>query len=809
MNDEKYIQSLKTLELYSAIMKKLTVNPQDLTDDEKTYILTCAVILLKKYDKDKRFTSYVELAYYIILKYSLTFSDFEPLYDFCVNIGFYPIAQAITSKKLIEFSNISFSLLPHQIDAKFRKDVIIETLEQKLTRNRITTSQQNNISFIAPTSFGKSSLISEDIVVNRDIAKRIAIIVPTKSLLMQTYRVIRKANMGVKILIHDEMFDGEERFIAVFTQERALRLLDKYDIAFDILYIDEAHRLLERDSRSILLSRLIKINQMRNKKIRIVYLSPLISESKNLKLDSAQNIFEQRIRFSIKEPEYYEYRLNGTVYKYNRFVDKFYEIDYYSSIFEYILKNKSNKTFCYIYSPRKIEQFAKILSNAYGTIPFTDHIKKIVDNLKNYVHEDFYAVEYLKSGIVYLHGKIPDNVKEYLEYKFSQLPEIRFLVANKVILEGINLPIDSLFILNGRNLHGKELTNLIGRVNRLDQIFGEENNLVKLLPIVHFVNSEEYNRKNSKLENKMKLLKNSIFEDKVKNPLLAEFDLEKIDDIDHQNVKEKCKKIVADEEVFFTIPADPIQKLKQKMVSFGMNSIYAISDDLCALIYGRIIKLLKQPKINEIHFLDKLRYVFISCLDEEIIDREFGRLKNDKAIAYYKRFFDNRKKSLKENIALEVLHFQDRVITGDSQLYIGESYGEIPYIATSRESYHNVYIDLRLKTKQQLVNIAIVKQKIEEDFVSFKLHMFFQLMFDYALLSQDEYHIILYGTVDPKKLRLVKMGLTISIINRLETDKQLNNIFIDANNNLYGNEEFEKYKQSVDDFYAFELSKFL
>lgn len=315
MNDAKYIQSMKTLDLYSSVMEKLTVTPQSLTADEKTYILTCAVILIKKYEKDRRLKSYVELAYYIVLKYSLSFLDFEPLYDFCVNMGFYPIAQAIFSDGLIEFDNISFSLLPHQIGAQYGKDALVETLEQKLTRDRIIASQYRELGFIAPTSFGKSSIITEHIVANKISAKRVAIIVPTKSLLMQTYRAIRKANIGVKILIHDEMFDGEERFIAVFTQERALRLLDKQEISFDMLYIDEAHRLFERDSRSVLLSRLIKTNQLRNENSKTIYLSPLISDTNNLKMKHEQNIFEQRITFNIKEPEYYEYRLDGSIHK--------------------------------------------------------------------------------------------------------------------------------------------------------------------------------------------------------------------------------------------------------------------------------------------------------------------------------------------------------------------------------------------------------------------------------------------------------------------------------------------------------------
>lgn len=806
MDDAKLIQSMRQLPVYSDVLKKLTVNPLSLSDDEKTYALTCAIILIRKYEKDRRFTSYIELAYYIILKYSLSFEDFEPLYDFSVNMGFYPIAQAITADNRIEFNNITFSLIPAQISSKFERNEIVETLEQHLTRDRIVASQDSEISFIAPTSFGKSSIITDHIIANRAAAKRVAIIVPTKSLLMQTYRAVRKENLGAKILIHDEMFDGEERFVAVFTQERALRLLDKKDIFFDVLYIDEAHRLLERDSRSVLLARLIKLNNIRNNNAKVVYLSPLIAETDNLKISPEQNIFEQRIAFNIKVPEYYEFRTDGEIYKYNQFIDSFFEVDHCQNMFEYIHRYKTPKTFCYLYSPRKIEEFADVLSRTCETSNISDSVAEIITNLKTYVHEDFYAIEHLKKGIVYLHGKMPDNVKEYLEYKFAQIPQIQFLIANRVILEGINLPIDSIFILNGHNLHGKELVNLIGRVNRLDRVFGSSNNLSKLIPQVHFVNSDEFNRAGGKLEHKMRLLKNSRFTDSVKNPLLENFSLEEAKA--NESVKAACKAIVRDEETFFAAQTNPVQILKQKMIALGMNSIYVMSDELCEQILRRIELLRVHPRLHDSHFLNRLRCVFIRHFDSNIIDKEFIRLKNNKAIEYYKMFFDNRKKSLKENIATEILYFQRRARENDTLLYIGESYGEIPYSYIG-EAHQNVYIDLRSKSKQQMVNIAIVKQKMEEDFVNYKLHMFFQLMYDYELLTLEEYQLIIYGTTDAKKLQLVKMGLTINIINRLEDDGQFVNVSVDDNNNLSVNDAFERYKQGVDDFYRFELSKFL
>ncbi len=806
MDDNRLIQNLKTLPLYSSAMEKLTVAPSRLDENERTFLLTVAIILLRKYERDNRLTSFVELAYFIILKYSLSFNDLAPLYDFSVNIGYYPIAKAITEFEQIQMDNIASAIIPLLIDDGYKRESIVETYGQKHTRDQILNCTSKDICYVAPTSFGKSSIILEHIAAHWENFKRVAVIVPTKSLLMQSYRAVRRKEFDAKIIIHDEMYNNEERFIAVLTQERALRLLDKHDIFFDCLYIDEAHRLLERDPRSILLSRLIKLNRQRGNNSEVVYLSPLVTDTKNLKTDESQEIFEQRIRFNIKEPELFEYCTDGTVQKYNRFTDTFFPVGHSETMFSYIIQNATEKTFCYLYAPRRIEQFAEEFSQLRASIPENPSIREVIRNLKEYVHDEFYAIDYIKKGIIYLHGKMPDNVKEYLEYKYSQIPELQFIIANKVILEGINLPISSLFVLNGNNLYGKDLTNLIGRVNRLNLVFSQPPKLALLMPHVHFVNSEEYNRKKGNFENKIRLLRNSVFADNVKNPTLENFDIE---NKENKGNADKCKEIVESESIFFTAPDDPVQALKRRMISLGMNTIYTISDELCRTILGKIDRIKDHPKLHESHFLERLRYLFIRHCDGSIFDDEFARLKNDKAIAYYKMFFDNRKLSLKENIAREVSYFQRRVAEGDSLMYIGESYGEHAYAVAGHEAYHNVYIDLSRKSIRQLANIAIVKQKIEEDFVSFKLRMFFQLMLDYSILSEDEYYEILYGTTDRKKIYLVKTGLTINLINRLEKDDQLKNITFDRNGNLITNDLFNRYLEEADDFYRFELSRFL
>lgn len=248
MKMQNEILSLTDLPMYHEAMRKLTIAPRELSETEKIFLLSCAILLIKRYEIDRRCTSYIELAYYIILKYSLSFSDYEPLFDFCVNFGFFPIANAIYKDNLLSFQSIANELLTYRIEENYSRGSLIQTLEQKQAHAKIVSSEANELSYVAPTSFGKSTIIIDHIQINFECNKKVAIIVPTKSLLMQTYRAVKEANIPTKILLHDEMYNGDERFIAVFTQERALRLLAKQNIAFDILYIDEAHRLLDRDA---------------------------------------------------------------------------------------------------------------------------------------------------------------------------------------------------------------------------------------------------------------------------------------------------------------------------------------------------------------------------------------------------------------------------------------------------------------------------------------------------------------------------------------------------------------------------------
>ncbi|CAM4345054.1 DEAD/DEAH box helicase [Flavobacterium terrigena] len=828
LTEEKRVltEIIKKNSAFKDVITKLTID-EDLNENEKTYVLSCALMFLKEYANDKKYKSYAEISYFLILKYSIKYSDYKPLYDFSTIFGFYPISNTILENNLLSNNSLDNFFTTIQLQ-KFQKEIdinkfYIETYEQHKERNSFLNDDSNEKGFLAPTSYGKSSVIIDYIEKLQNNSK-IVIIVPTKSLLMQTYKMIRDADLDYKILIHEEMYSNETKFIAVFTQERALRLLKrKKDIFFDVLIIDEAHNILKKvksgDNRSLLLTRLLRLNKNLNENQKVAYLSPLINEIKNIKIEDNQIIHSHTIEFNIKAPEIYEYKIDNTVVKHNKyFINKLntgFEIGSYKNFIEYLITNSGKKNFLYYNSPKVIEKLAiELAKNIEKSTDLNDKIIETINNLKEEVHDSFYGVDLLKHGIIYLHGKLPDLIKEYLETKFKELPELNYIIANSVILEGINLPIDTLFILNTYGLHGKELTNLIGRVNRLNDIFKNGNNLNKLLPKVHFINNEFDDKSNTNMFTKIQELRSRVFDDKIENPTLENYDIKK-----EKADPKVIAKLVNDEEFLVTTPVDELQKLKQYLIENGINLFYSDTDKLAKLLSKKLnSNKFKSSDWNDVKLLDKIYKVFIEDFTKEekfLVDFEFGRLEQQIARDFYEKYIENRKYSLRENVNHLFKYLKGRKESTDKKhhiYYIGTTYGEIPYKSDKYfKDIHNknVAIDLTKLTDKQLINYAIVKLKIEDDFISFKLNKFIVFLYDYNLISEDIYHQYVYGTNDKKIISFTKFGLNISLINRIKAKNQLQNLSFDANNNLKANASFKTYLKTLNDFKRFEIERFI
>lgn len=83
------------------------------------------------------------------------------------------------------------------------------------------------------------------------------------------------------------------------------------------------------------------------------------------------------------------------------------------------------------------------------------------------------------------------------------------------------------------------------------------------------------------------------------------------------------------------------------------------------------------------------------------------------------------------------------------------------------------------------------------------------VLFKVGLINEDDYNEFVYGTKDYKKLNLIKKGVSISLVNKLNDDNQLENIKMDQYNNLVANDNLYEYINKLDDYEKFEIKKYL
>lgn len=772
-------------EYFSGIIEKIT-KKEKLTNDENSYALSLSLLFYDEYQSKEK-NGYMEFAYYLVLNYSLSTEDYEPLLTFSINNGLYPIAKNILNK----YNNKSIQdvVCENGINL-YKKDDVYQLKKQFESKKSLIESKAQNRAYIAPTSYGKSSAVIDDI--SKCNKNKIGIIVPKKALIWQTFRNIKAIakKLKFKVLLCDADYCNDDRVICVFTQERAISLLQDSEFYFEVLYIDEAHNLFEKDERNMLLARLIKLNKKKNPSHRIVYLSPFIKDANDLILDGNEVVEMHRIDFSIKEPYVRLLDKNLNLEVYNRFVDEFYKIELNcDNYFTYIFKNQGDKNLLYFNRPKDIESFSKKLvdwlskENKNLNLSYNQNIIKISNIIAKYVNKDYKLIELLKYGIVYIHGKMPDIIKDYILSEFISTKELKFLISNSSVLEGMNLSVDTIFIFDVYGLKRNELINLCGRVNRLSDVFSS-NNLSKLLSNIHFIDT---NFKNIDFKMKISMLRSDENDD-VQNPLLEKA---------KPKLNDKEKEIAKQENEYISNYFE--RDVKNLLIKNGVSNIYKdvnqVSEHISSIKTSeRIMRLDLMNKISKIFFNDS----------NNINDYELVRFSKSKTVEFYTNYVNN---FYHTDLKTKVNYFYKCFKNSKNEIYyIGESFGEIPFDESNPT--RKVYVNVKKKPYKELINLAVIKTKIEDDFIGYKVRKLVKTLFDLGLIDEPEYNKFTYGTNDVDKLKFIKMGLSPIIMNFIQENK-LEKEFSFEKGVITVSDKFREILQKQDDFIKFEIGKFI
>lgn len=352
-------------------------------------------------------------------------------------------------------------------------------------------SSSKHFSFSGPTSMGKSFIIKSFIrkVVGNKPPENIVIMVPTRALINQfsidlnkelkdvlehyNYMVITNSNVS-------ELPTTEQHYIFVLTPERLLSYLSQKknpNIAY--LFIDEAHKLAaEKDSRAVTAYSAISKALRRNPSLNLYFSSPNVSNPevflKLFKKDEKQFFrtietpVSQNLFFvDLVEKKVTHYLDNGNYEFKPKIVTKTESIfDLLSAIGD----EESNIVYC---SSRfdAVDKAAKLFEqNQNKQVEVSKNVKRVVRQIKTYIHKDYYLSEFLNRGIGYHFGNLPQIIRNKVEGLFKER-EINYVFCTSTLLEGVNLPAKNVFILNNKNGRNTfqpiDFWNLAGRAGRL------------------------------------------------------------------------------------------------------------------------------------------------------------------------------------------------------------------------------------------------------------------------------------------------------------------------------------------------------
>lgn len=652
LKNDSFIEYYK---IFFAIYKILLIE-QEMTPGEIRKALSMVVLFSNQSDSIMQ-----KLGYRMALAYGLKTNDFLPLYDISINTGLIPIVALIRG----------IATLPMNSGARFNdsfiSNIVGSYIENFNNHSMIFTEQQLRLSrffhdnltgsatIIAPTSYGKSELIIS--ALEKTEGKITCVLVPSKALLAQTKKRILNAKIGwiSKIVSHPEMHTpGDDRCVYILTQERLTRILNEDKaMSFDIVVIDEAHNLLSKDDRNTLLASVMKILEYRNTKTAFKFLTPFLKSQSSLALKKSKIVAKEFVISEYVKSEILflaDYSsTSNTLELYDHFTNEFIEVSNdCDDAIAYIKSRSADKNLLYFNRPKHIQEFAKKMADRLPVIGL-DGISEALKEITASTHERYLLLYCIKHGVIYHHGSMNDSLRNYVEHLFRNCSEIKFLLSNSTLLEGVNLPIEKMFLLSTSkgmgNLRRSQFKNLIGRINRFSEIFTSPDisSLRKLQPEVHIVATADYIRRGADLKgfcsDVMKMDKKEV--DVVENVLLEETVITDMNRESYERALTRLSNLEPNIDEGYLGPR-VLTEVGRRLYENNINEINIFeSEKHIQQILDSFIA--KSGLINDSNSLMLVVYAaFVSFINEDSRagSNSLIRLRSDKAQTFYAMFLD-------------------------------------------------------------------------------------------------------------------------------------------------------------------------
>lgn len=366
---------------------------------------------------------------------------------------------------------------------------------QKSVMDNLNTNQY--YSFSAPTSMGKTFVIMSFIrsKLKNNCNENFVIVVPTRALLSEiANNVISefKDYLGIgchKVITNTSSVNYNDKFIAILTPERLYySLLKQPDIIFHYIFIDEAHKISDKDKRSVTYYKILEMLKG-NYNSSIYFSSPVIpnpdiyleltdfyTQSNNQSSGQAFSfspVIQNKIYLDFKTKEYSI--INNLIKKSTR-CGSFN--DYFSdrmSALVYLGTNKCN--LIYVSSANKAIEYAIQLSRlleknkeSQARSKTNSRLETVAKEIEQKIHKEYYLANLIRKGVAFHIGALPAEIRAQIE-RLLRNGDIKYCFCTSTLLEGVNVPVDNLFIFDNKKGRSAmsviDAFNLIGRAGRV------------------------------------------------------------------------------------------------------------------------------------------------------------------------------------------------------------------------------------------------------------------------------------------------------------------------------------------------------
>lgn len=360
---------------------------------------------------------------------------------------------------------------------------------QRLLWEDLTTEQ--DVLTVAPTSAGKTHVILSYLVntILRSDGAFAAVIVPTRALITEVANKLHEITSAygsaekIEICTVPKEEAYGDKTVFVMTQERLFEVLQRGDVSFNYLFIDEAHNISD-NSRGVLLHLTIeKLLEDSFPQVIVSMPSPSYQNSFSSVLESI-SLKKQITSLSPVAKIIMEVSPVGRdlrIQRHNSDNELFLKKGFKGKSFEDIVLKLGNESSNLIYRNRTsdCEGFAKSISAKIEDFQVTQSLEEAASYVEKFIHSQFSLASCLRKGVAFHYGPLPSSLRVMIENLVKD-DEIKYVACTSTLAEGVNLPAKNLFLKNPlRTVRGKpseqledvKIKNITGRAGRMMEHF--------------------------------------------------------------------------------------------------------------------------------------------------------------------------------------------------------------------------------------------------------------------------------------------------------------------------------------------------